>query len=320
MTLVEIIRYMNDTKYNAGKIGEATYLRHNQTIQLISSADVANTEIDKITLEQLRTFLNSFIYDYSDSSIGKIYTHCKNAFRYSEKHKYIVKNIMEDIEELPKPSSRKMKRKVEALTIDEQRKLISVLCNEECCHKYKDIILLMLYTGMRIGEILALNYTMDFNFDARILIIHTTLTRDVNGKCILGRTTKTYTSSRIFPITPIVERILRDALYRCSKNRECMLFWDYENDTFIDPSEVNSYLKRIAKKYKICKHIHNHMLRHTYATRCIESGMPAVVLQKKLGHKDVSITLNTYTSVFDKFEDKKDDEFMEYLVKNSLMI
>ena len=43
------------------------------------------------------------------------------------------------------------------------------------------------------------------------------------------------------------------------------------------------------------------MLRHTFATRCIESGMNALVLSKILGHKNIEITLNVYTSVFNKF-------------------
>lgn len=50
------------------------------------------------------------------------------------------------------------------------------------------------------------------------------------------------------------------------------------------------------------------MLRHTFATRCIENGMSAVVLQKILGHKDIETTLNTYTSVFNKF---KQDEIVK---------
>ena len=50
------------------------------------------------------------------------------------------------------------------------------------------------------------------------------------------------------------------------------------------------------------------MLRHTFATRCIENGMSTVVLQKILGHKDIETTLNTYTSVFNKF---KQDEIVK---------
>lgn len=56
--------------------------------------------------------------------------------------------------------------------------------------------------------------------------------------------------------------------------------------------------------------VNTHMLRHTYATRCIESEMSALVLSKLLGHKDIETTLNTYTSVFNKF---KEDEIQKYL-------
>mgnify|MGYP004630874187 FL=1 len=44
------------------------------------------------------------------------------------------------------------------------------------------------------------------------------------------------------------------------------------------------------------------MLRHTFVTRCIENGINPVVLQKILGHSDINVTLNTYTSVFDEFK------------------
>ena len=55
------------------------------------------------------------------------------------------------------------------------------------------------------------------------------------------------------------------------------------------------------------------MLRHTFATRCIEAGMSAVVLQKILGHKDIETTLNTYTSVFDKFKDDEMSKVEQYI-------
>ena len=54
--------------------------------------------------------------------------------------------------------------------------------------------------------------------------------------------------------------------------------------------------------------VNTHMLRHTFATRCIESGMNALVLSKILGHKKIEITLNVYTSVFNKFTIKEVDK------------
>ncbi len=56
-----------------------------------------------------------------------------------------------------------------------------------------------------------------------------------------------------------------------------------------------------------------HMLRHTFATRCIEAGIPAEVLQKLLGHKDIQTTINTYTTIFDKFRDKQIDKYVDYI-------
>ena len=58
------------------------------------------------------------------------------------------------------------------------------------------------------------------------------------------------------------------------------------------------------------------MVRHTYATRCIEAGVQAVVLKKLLGHSDISITLNTYVDVFDKYEKQNNEIIEKYLIDN----
>lgn len=55
------------------------------------------------------------------------------------------------------------------------------------------------------------------------------------------------------------------------------------------------------------------MLRHTYATRCIEAGVPAPVMQKLLGHKDIQTTINTYTSIFDKFKNDALNNYIKYI-------
>ena len=66
--------------------------------------------------------------------------------------------------------------------------------------------------------------------------------------------------------------------------------------------------RKIKKVYEFDmtkSRVNTHMLRHTFATRCIENGVSPVVLQKILGHKDIQVTLNTYTSIFNKYKEKE---------------
>lgn len=60
--------------------------------------------------------------------------------------------------------------------------------------------------------------------------------------------------------------------------------------------------------------VNTHMLRHTFATRCIESGISPVVLQRILGHKDIQVTLNTYTSVFHDFKEKEMEKINNFFI------
>ena len=57
------------------------------------------------------------------------------------------------------------------------------------------------------------------------------------------------------------------------------------------------------------------MLRHTFATRCIENGVSPVVLQKILGHNDIQVTLNTYTDVLNEFKEKEIEKIENFFDK-----
>ena len=63
-----------------------------------------------------------------------------------------------------------------------------------------------------------------------------------------------------------------------------------------------------------------HSLRHTYATRCIESGMPPKVLQKLMGHSDIKVTLDTYADVFDNFQSESVAQADSYLNQVGLAV
>ena len=74
----------------------------------------------------------------------------------------------------------------------------------------------------------------------------------------------------------------------------------------------------MLKKIDITHPISTHTLRHTYGTRCIESGMRAVALQRLLGHTDINVTLNTYTSVLNKYKEKEMEKLNDYYLSNDI--
>ena len=317
ITLEYLINEHIEDKYNANKVSPVTYLRDKESLKRIKNSgyDLTTMQVQKITNKDIKKFF-ACITDYSNSTINKMYRLLNTAFKKAVTQNLIYANPLDNKDEIIKPKSTKSDKEVEALTLEEQKALINVLDTHESTHPYKNVIKLMLYTGMRVGEVLALTKE---NIDDKYIHIKVSLTKDDKGTVIMGNTAKTYNSIRDIQIISVVQKILDEVQNNYTNNPQQLLFYDKQDECLIKPAEINNYLKRIAKKYNITANIHNHMMRHTFATRCIESGMTAVVLAKKLGHKDVSITLNTYTSVFSKFEDTQDDRFIKYLETENLM-
>ena len=124
-------------------------------------------------------------------------------------------------------------------------------------------------------------------------------------------------------MNPLVEKLLKEYLSSdyYSENSHNLLFCN-SNKNCISTDTVNEMFKNFCKNNNIGEgyDVHQHMLRHTFATRCIESGMPAPVLAKIMGHANVATTLNVYCEVFDKFKKEHLDMSFDYLAKQGLVI
>lgn len=315
MNIIDIMKEIRDKKLNSNIIKEGQYTRITKTIEKIEKSFLKDLNIKNITSDDIQQFLNTN-KNYSNSYIKKMYEQLNQAFNFAVKNKYIINNPMDDV---IKPKSTKEDKEVRALTIEEQQILSNYLLNSTIEQEnYKNIFLIQMYMGLRIGEVLALNVN-DFDIEKQMLNVNKTLTLNIDDELVVGDTAKTYAGKRTIPIPDFLIGTIKEQLKIAEDNKDSLLF--LYNDHFISHSTINGRLKRILKNIDIDNsEISTHSLRHTFATRCIEAGMSAVVLQRLIGHTDISITLNTYTSIFNKFKENELNKVLEYYQTNSIAI
>ena len=313
--LGKLIEFLLDKKYNSNLITDRGYARTKDTIRIINQCYLANKKIDEINSEELQGYFNSLTEHYSNSSIQKIFFQVKNAFEYSLNKGFIHENPMLEV---LKPKSKKEDKVFHALQVDEQKILteyIASLTPEEM--PYKNCILLELYMGLRVGEALALQIG-DINLQRNIISINKTLTTDIDNQVCIGSTTKTYAGQRELPIPDFMRDFIIEQIEIAKDHKNHMLFTTPEGRLVLN-STVNRQLKNVAKQLGIETPISTHVLRHTYGTRCIESGMRAVALQRLMGHTDITITLNTYTSIFNKYKLEEIEKVNDYFINNNIL-
>ncbi len=178
------------------------------------------------------------------------------------------------------------KKQTDILTFAERKRLENYLIHNQ--NKTNIAVLLCLFTGLRVGELCGLKWE-DIDFDNAVLYVKRTVQRvSKNGKSqvIIG-TPKSKTSVRTVPIPAFVLDILND--YK--SYGEFYIITGKSKST--EPRTMQNRFKSILKLCSI-RNVNFHLLRHTYATVCIEKGFDPKTLSELLGHADAAITLNRY--------------------------
>ena len=324
-TIYDIAKQYIETRYKSNQISSVSLLRGKNTLNIINTLEFVHIPIQKVTYSQISDELLN-ITDYSNSVISKIYGLLSTAYNQAVINNIVKSNPFLIKDAILRVKSNKENKKVEALTIDEQKAFINEL--EKSNDEYKDVFYIAMYTGARIGEILAL-FGSNINLETNYITISKTLTKSENEKPVVGKTTKTYAGTREIPIT----KHLLPIISKYANNKDELIFT--KNNKIINPSTINMHFKKICKDANIralinpnkkvykkagiinvnlkTSSVNTHMLRHTFATRCIEAGVSAVALSRILGHKDIQTTLNTYTSVFNKFKEDELNKINNYL-------
>ncbi|MBQ9679940.1 MAG: site-specific integrase [Ruminococcus sp.] len=204
----------------------------------------------------------------------------------------------EEVYGIKKPKLQRVKeskKEMRVLSIPEQKKLEQYLYYD--MNLYHFGVLLALYTGIRIGELCALQWD-DIRSDC-IVITKTMHRIQDNDRTIIEITEpKTPSSIRTIPIPAFLQPII-DA-YHQPKGYVLV----NRNGKFVEPRLMQLNFKRMVGDCELPK-TNFHALRHTFATRCIEAGFDVKSLSEILGHADVNTTLNKY--VHSSFELKQEN-------------
>lgn len=299
------------TEYKKRTVKPTTYSKLYQVLDRHVKPTLGNCKLKDLRVEMVQKLINE-LYDQG-LSIGMIkrivYSALFGALQQAVDNGLIIKNVSAKVI-FPKEQKKEMR----VLSREEQAKFEAVAKNTLIGRAY----LLALYTGLRIGELLALTWD-DVNFDDGMLSVNKTLIEyrapnaDDTGtgyKVIreVG-TPKTESSIRDIPLIPYVLDMLKREKENAMPNEKNLMFPNTNGSYMLFQTARNRF-RIILKEADIsdAKELHPHSLRHSFATLGLEQGIELKVMQELLGHSTISMTADLYTHVL---PDKKKSSIMK---------
>lgn len=315
-------------EYKKNQIKETVQQQYKTLYNAYIRKELGKMKLQEIRAMHIQKLFNKMLTDgYSIGTVTLIKKVLHNMMNVAIENEILFRN--------PCKGTKLPKNETESVFLAEQQRTIFF---QEITHsKHEDLYRLILGTGLRIGEALALNWD-DIDFDNKTLSVD----RDVVYKKLDGedkaglhyQTPKSYTSIRCIPLNTDIIRVLENhrkeqRLLRFKMGSEWkpleqpeaqFLIFAKEDGTPFLPQNIYYDLDRLVETYNkretvlskeenrepfLLERIRPHQLRHTYATICFENGIPMKTVQTLLGHAGIQITADRYTHITE--EKQKED-------------
>lgn len=261
----------------------------------------------EVTEEEVQAFaLDKLNHGLSPKSIKDMLIVLKMVVRFGEKQGWL-----NHVEWKVKFPANQPKATLPILTKVHQKKLMDYLKDN---FTFPNLgILVCLSTGLRIGEVCALKWS-DINMDTGLLHVNRTIERiyivdsDKPHTEIVINTPKTKNSLREIPLSKELVRIFKSLMKVVNKD-----YYVLTNNTKpTEPRTYRNYFNKLLKQLDIPR-LKFHGLRHSFATRCIESHCDYKTVSVLLGHADISTTLNLYVHPNEEQKRSCIDKMMRYM-------
>lgn len=302
MTVDSFFEFWVDTKSKMQGYSTArTYkVRYKKSIQPI----IGNMMITDVKALHCQKIVNALVdHNYCNSTIRLTVSILRGLFDYAVDCDIIMKT----------PCKIKIsnnvgvvKDKKRALTIAEQKTFLEAIKG----HKYENQFNFLIQTGLRIGEMIGLQWK-DVDFKNKTITVRRSMQYHSETKKLVESKTKSAAGNRKIPLTDEALTILKNQKEMVSAIKIIPIEWrDYifisDDGIPIRCTLYNNALKKICKKTKL-RNFSVHVLRHTYATRCIQAGMKPKTVQTLMGHSKYDTTMDMYvdTTEDDIFDEVK---------------
>lgn len=236
----------------------------------------------------------------------KIRHRLRGIFKYAVQYSYIENNEVDytTIPQKPKTLEDLEKKRNNFLTMDEIKALVKVLNSREYHQKYADMVIVLALTGMRYGELSALQLK---NIDFQNNKIEITGNFDSVNK--IKTLPKTTNSIRTIKASKTVMEAIQRQIVRLSERFQPLTSDDYIFcfEKWNQPTTIACFiqiLKKYGKEAGIDKNLTSHIFRHSHISFLAESGLPIKSIMDRVGHANAKMTLEIYSHTTQDMEDK----------------
>lgn len=242
---------------------------------------------------------------YAHGTIKKTYSTLGQALKYAVARGKIDNNPMDDVF-LPKRSLFENK-KIRFLSDEERNKLVSTCYmtfkNGERVYKFGAFYVFLLYTGLRLGEALALKWS-DVNLEKRTISVSRTIvyikdrSKNDGSKILVDQASTKSGMSRTVFLSDMAIEALEDLKKQMGYDPEGYIMRT-KNKTILYPADVYKIFQRILKRAGI-ERCGVHALRHSFVSLMINNGIPITMVSQMVGHANIGITMKIYTHLLNE--------------------